>query len=186
MRRVAIGAVVAAVALTPAVPSAAQAAPGDARYLVILEESVADPGRAAADHARQYGSEAQSVYSSVNGYSALMTATEAAAVAADPAGQYVVPDGVFARVDREPPPGRCQKSGPLASQCLPEDVDRIDGELSSTRSGNGGGSVGTNIAVLDTGVDRTHPDLDVVGGVDCSTGTPVTGPSAFHDVIGHG
>jgi subtilisin len=168
------------------VPGAAQAAPGDTRYVVILEDTVTDAAGAAAEHARQYGSETQAVFGSVNGYSALMTAAEAAAVGANPAVQYVAVDGVAARVGRNPDVVNCQEATTLVPQCLPEDIDRIDGEVSSTRSGNGGGAVDVNIAVLDTGVDRSHPELNVVGGVDCSSGLPVDGPSAFNDVIGHG
>ncbi|MGY1636088.1 S8 family peptidase [Geodermatophilus sp. SYSU D00742] len=187
MRRIAVGAVVGAAAVSLAVPSVAAAAPGEARYLVVLADGVADPTRTATDLDRQYGGETESVYGAVNGYAAEMTETEAAALEADPAVAYVVTDGEFARLDSEPVAVACQRTpSPLALQCLPEDVDRIDGELSSTASGDGSGAVGTNIAVIDTGVDRSHPDLDVVGGVDCSTGTPVEAPSAFTDVIGHG
>jgi subtilisin len=187
MRGHAVGAVVGAVAFALAIPSVAVAAPSEARYLVVLQEGVADPAGAATDLDRQYGGETESVYEAVNGYSADMTQAEADALAADPAVAYVVTDGEFARLDSEPLQVSCQQEpSPLEAQCLPEDVDRIDGELSSTASGDGSGAVGTNIAVIDTGVDRTHPDLNVVGGVDCSTGTPVDSPSAFSDVIGHG
>ncbi|MGY1823800.1 S8 family peptidase [Geodermatophilus sp. SYSU D00079] len=187
MRRIAVGAVVGAAAVSMAVPSVAAAAPAEGRYLVVLSDGVADPGRAATDLDRQYGGETESVYGAVNGYAAEMTQAEAAALEGDPAVAYVVSDGEFARLDSEPFAVSCQQApSPTAAQCLPEDVDRIDGELSSTASGDGAGTVGTAIAVIDTGVDRTHPDLNVVGGVDCSTGTPVDSPSAFSDVIGHG
>jgi subtilisin family serine protease len=65
-------------------------------------------------------------------------------------------------------------------QTLPTGVNRIDGELSSTVSGNGSGSVNVDVAVIDTGVDLDHPDLNVVGGVNCSTGR------SFDDGNGHG
>jgi subtilisin len=69
----------------------------------------------------------------------------------------------------------------LAAQVLPTGVDRIDGELSSTLAGNGSGSVNVDVAVLDTGVDSDHPDLDVAGGV---SGTQ--GAGDFEDGNGHG
>jgi hypothetical protein len=56
------------------------------------------------------------------------------------------------------------------AQVLPTGVDRVDGELSSTVSGNGSGSVDVDIAIIDTGIVLSHPDLNVVGGVNCSTG----------------
>ncbi|MGY1661906.1 S8 family serine peptidase [Geodermatophilus sp. SYSU D00705] len=187
MRRITVGAVVGAAAVTLAVPSVAAAAPAEARYLVVLADGVADPVRAATDLDQQYGGETESVYDAVNGYAAEMTQAEAAALEGDPAVAYVVSDGTFAQLDSEPFAVSCQQGpSPASAQCLPEDVDRIDGEQSSTASGDGAGAVGTNIAVIDTGVDRSHPDLNVVGGVDCSTGTPVDAPSAFTDAIGHG
>ena len=68
----------------------------------------------------------------------------------------------------------------IAAQTLPTGIDRIDGELSSTVSGNGSGSVGVDVAVIDTGIDLDHPDLSVVGGRNCSTGR------SFDDGNGHG
>jgi subtilisin family serine protease len=47
------------------------------------------------------------------------------------------------------------------AQSLPRGVNRVDGDLSSTRSGNGGGSVNADIAILDTGIQISHPDLYV-------------------------
>jgi subtilisin len=47
------------------------------------------------------------------------------------------------------------------AQLLPRGVNRVDGELSSTISGNGAGSVNVDIAVLDTGIQISHPDLNV-------------------------
>jgi subtilisin family serine protease len=58
----------------------------------------------------------------------------------------------------------------IDAQTLPWGVNSIDGDLSSTVSGDGTGSV-TNVRVyvIDTGIQRNHPDLNVVGGVDFTT-----------------
>jgi subtilisin family serine protease len=40
--------------------------------------------------------------------------------------------------------------------------------------------VQSDIAIIDSGVDVTHPDVNVTGGVDCS------GPGTFSDGFGHG
>jgi subtilisin len=74
------------------------------------------------------------------------------------------------------------RSATLAAQTLPTGVDRIDGDLSSTRSGDGQGSVPINVAVVDTGIDIDHPDLNVVGGKNCGADAD---PS-FDDHYGHG
>ena len=47
------------------------------------------------------------------------------------------------------------------AQLLPRGVNRVDGDLSSTVSGNGAGSVNVDIAIVDTGIQISHPDLNV-------------------------
>ncbi|CAN5886836.1 hypothetical protein BH23THE1_BH23THE1_30120 [soil metagenome] len=47
------------------------------------------------------------------------------------------------------------------AQTLPTGINRVDGDLSSTRSGSGGGTVNADIAILDTGIDLDHSDLNV-------------------------
>jgi subtilisin len=83
---------------------------------------------------------------------------------------------LFVSVDGELRATACD---PSAAQCLPTGVDRIEGDRSSTKAGDGRGSVGVNVAVIDTGI-ATHPDLNVVGGIDCQSG------KGFDDPAGHG
>ncbi len=49
---------------------------------------------------------------------------------------------------------------PSGGQVLPWDIEKIKGNDSSTRSGNGSGAVDADVYVIDT--DVTHPDLNVV------------------------
>ena len=72
---------------------------------------------------------------------------------------------------------------PTVVQCLPTGIDRIDVDRSSTRSGDGSGSVTVNVAVIDTGIDAAHPDLNVAGGVSCGGDDKLGGTV---DVAGHG
>jgi subtilisin len=67
-----------------------------------------------------------------------------------------------------------------SGQVLPTGMDRVDAERSSTRSGDGKGAVDVDVAVLDTGIDTDHPDLNVAGGINC------VGGSSFDDDHLHG
>lgn len=73
-------------------------------------------------------------------------------------------------------------------QVVPPNVARVGATTSSARSGDGKGVVDADIAILDSGIDSTHADLNVVGGVDCTDSyRPVLeGHPAWHDVDGHG
>jgi subtilisin len=177
-------------------PAVAHAAPASASYIVVLRDADADPGASASAETRRHGGAVATVYDQVGAYAAVMTAGQAASTAADPAVQYVAPNHTF-RHDHE---GRrsqdCRSrntgspSSAPTSQCLPQSIDRIDGEASSTRSGDHRGSVPVNIGVIDSGVDRNTQDLNLAGGIDCSSGSPVQSQSAFIDAEavygGHG
>lgn len=63
------------------------------------------------------------------------------------------------------------------AQVIPAGVRRINAYTGQNR---GTDWVDADVAVVDTGVDPTHPDLNVVGGVDC------TGAGDWTDGFGHG
>ena len=67
------------------------------------------------------------------------------------------------------------------AQSLPTGVNRVDGDLSSTKSGNGKGSVNVDIGIMDTGIDLNHPDLNTYRQV-----TFVSGTANGNDNNGHG
>jgi subtilisin len=134
------------------------------RYIVVLKEG-SNTGSVAAYHEGFAGANVGSRYrSALSGYAATLTPAALAAVKADPRVDFVSVDRPV-RVD---------------AQTLPTGINRIDGELSSTASGNGSGSVNINVAVVDTGIDPTHPDLNVVGGKACAPGI------GYNDFNGHG
>ena len=57
------------------------------------------------------------------------------------------------------------------TQTLPTGIDRTDADLSSTKAGDGTGSVDADIAILDSGIDLTHPDLNVFKQITFVAGT---------------
>ena len=67
------------------------------------------------------------------------------------------------------------------AQTLPKGVNRVDGDLSFTRSGNGYGSINADIAILDSGIDTRHSDLYVY-----HQKTFVSGTTSANDDNGHG
>jgi subtilisin len=176
MRRCVV-AVLALLAL--AAPASATELPG--RYIVILKASAGDPATVAAQHARSYGVHRSAVYRHVlAGYAASIPASMLAAVRDDGRVDTVVPDTEFSLTAASSP--RCGDAfGGAAFQCIPRGVDRIEGDLSSTVSGNGRGAIDANVAVIDSGVTAV-PDLNVAGGVDCVAADK----GNFTDRDGHG
>ena len=146
------------------------------RFIVVLEDGVGDPGRAAAEISGRSNAEVGFVYrSAIKGFSATIPEARLDAVRADGRVDYVERDGVMRTV----------------AQTLPWGIDRVDADVSSTRAGDGSGAVSNvNAYVIDTGIDAGHPDLNVVGHTnfaggpnrDCNGhGTHVAGTVAAGD-----
>ncbi len=159
-----------AVLLTLAlVPSVALAAPPadviPGQYIVVLRDDTADVPAVANEHAQRHGVGLQHLYEhALKGYAATIPAARLAAIRSDARVAFVSEDRPVS----------------TTAQALPTGIDRIDGELSSTVSGNGAGVVDVDVAIIDTGIDLDHPDLNVVDGVNCSTGR------SYDDGNGHG
>lgn len=149
----------------------ARANPAAWRYL--------DPSVLGTVHAleAQYRFRADHVYSAtIRGFAARLTDEQIAALERDPLVALVEQDSQIAPLE----------------QVLPWGIDRIDADMSSTLAGDGTGSVtNVNVYVIDSGVDRTHPDLNVVNHVNfvpfsanapsCAHGTRVAGVIAARD-----
>jgi subtilisin len=131
----------------------------------VLQNSVASPDTVARQQTGRLNGTLGFVYRhAIKGYSAALTPAAATALRADPSVAAVVPDSPVQ----------------IAAQTLPTGINRVDGELSSTVSGDGVGAVNVDAAIIDTGIDVDHPDLTVVGGTNC------VGGSSFDDDNGHG
>ncbi len=155
--------VTASGALAAVAPSTA-ASPAMGKYIVVLKDSVGSPAAVAARQTRSLGGQVGLVYSSaLKGYSATLPVASLQALRSDPQVAYVNEDRPVS----------------VDAQTLPTGINRIDGELSSTVSGDGSGSVNVDVAVIDTGISTSHPDLNVVGGKVCNGTT-------FNDKNGHG
>ena len=138
--------------------------PALGHYIVVLNDSVSDPASVARQHGSAYGAQVRFVYRfALKGYSA------------------AVPTDALPQLERDPRVAFVSQDRAVHSlgQSLPTGVDRIQGDVSSTRSGDGTGSVNVAVAIIDTG-SGPHSDLNVVGGKNCSTG------SSYNDGNGHG
>src|SRR5687768_11244693 len=148
-----------AMSLTLAVSAAAaptQASSGPSRYVVVLAAGT-DVNDVAAKHGRRYGVQVEHVYrAALRGYSAVVPASSLARLADDPAVAFVAADKQAEALGKPV----------TAPQQLPMGVDRIDGDTSTTRSGDGIGTVSVPIAILDTG-SGPHADLNIIGGTAC-------------------
>lgn len=133
------------------------------RYIVTLKDAVAEPGAVAERHAVAYGAQVTHVYhSALRGYAATIPATRIDAVRADPQVRFVTPDAEVAAF----------------GQTVGTGVSRIKAENKANKGS------GVNVAVLDTGIDTSHPDLaaNIAGGVNCADG----GKRNYTDGHGHG
>ncbi|MET1022427.1 MAG: S8 family serine peptidase [Arthrobacter sp.] len=159
--------------LVVAVPTSA--AEQKKNYIVVLKDGLVDAGAAAAAQQGSYGFRVSTVYrNAMSGYAATMTASVAARLAADPGVDFITVAREFAQ-PADPGP---------SNQVAPNWWLRMGGALPGDGQQREKSSVDVNVAVIDSGIDASHPDLNVRGGVDCSTGSPVkVNPT---DKVGHG
>ncbi|WP_248963900.1 S8 family peptidase [Sphaerisporangium perillae] len=156
-----------ALAATPATAAFAAAPDPVGDYIVVLKAGT-DPSSLADTQARSRGGAVAKIFShALQGYSAKMSASAASAIAGDSRVLWVQPDRAVS----------------ISAQTVPTGVNRADAELSPTAKINGVDErVGVDVAVIDTGIQLTHPDLNVytAGAKNCSTG------SSANDGNGHG
>lgn len=156
--------------------SALPAAAAD-RYIVVLK-----PGFTALDVtsvSRGLSTAPDFVYEKVFiGFAGVMTAAEVARLKADSRVELVEPDLPVSISQGKGKPGGGGGGGTPPPQILPWGVDRIDAELNS---GNGG--AGVTVAIIDTGINLTHPDLEGAIVADYNVFKP---SSPAEDDNGHG
>ena len=129
-----------------AAPATPAASLGDGRYIVVLKDG--SSARSLADlHADRFGVDVGHVYTSaLQGYSATMPASVASAVEALPSVKWVQRDRAVS----------------TTAQSTPTGIDRANADASPTAAIDGVDSrVDVDVAVIDTGVDLDHTDLNV-------------------------
>lgn len=173
-----------------ALPAAARAdsEPIPGQYIVVLKDG-ASLTSAVASVTALPGVEVIHVYGhALNGYAAQLPPAALAVVQADPRVDYVVQDRrgdvLLGKAKPPPPPPPPSWDTP---QTLPTGIDRADGDLSSQVSNDhAGATAGPPVAIVDTGIDTAHPDLNVAGGVNCVGAVSSTNDGTINDGNGHG
>jgi subtilisin len=159
LRRTLVLTVALAVTAALVVISPANAAPRFLDVIVVLDgEPGGADGRAAAEAtARQHGVETSFVYEhALRGFAGRVPEGRLNGLQRDPRVSYVEADGVVS----------------VSTQQVPTCVQRIFADTNPDIPTTGSGeAVDVDVAVLDTGIDASHPDLDVVASVDCTLTT---------------
>ncbi len=135
---------------------------------MVLDDA-ADARTVAEAQSRRLGFDVGHVYTSaLQGYSATLTPAAAAALEALPGVRWVQRD----------------KAVSIDAQPTPTGINRSNADASPTAKINGADErVDVDVAVIDTGADLTHPDLNIyrAGAKNCSIGAV-----SANDLHGHG
>jgi subtilisin len=138
-----------------------------APYVVVLQDD-ADVDSTAAQYQRTYGAVVTARFgSALKGFAAQLSSGAVAALAKSPQVLFIEPD----------------VTATAAADFVPTGVARIEAEMDD-ESVPAETPIGqpANVAIIDTGIDATHPDLEVAGGVNCTNDKL----SAMVDPAGHG
>ena len=125
-----------------------------ATYIVVLDSGV-DPDAAAARAARRHDGRVGHVYHhALNGYSIEVPPRAAAAIARSRGVAHVEADQVMR----------------ISDQTVPTGISRIGapGNGNIDIDGSDDARVDVDVAVIDTGIDLDHPDLNVHAATDCT------------------
>lgn len=135
------------------------------RVVVVFEPGTSNVPELAAQLTGQYGRAPSVVYeTALQGFAALLPERAAEALANRPDVAYVEPD----------------RERSIFAQSVPTGIDRIFATSNSNLGIDGvdDDRVDVDVAIIDTGIDFDHPDLNVVGGVNCARGGPFGGSCA--------
>ncbi|MGH2477050.1 MAG: S8 family serine peptidase, partial [Candidatus Limnocylindrales bacterium] len=136
------------------------------RYIVVLGPT-ADTAAVTTKHRQRDGIRADRTFTrAIRGFTARLDAAQRRALAADPSIVAIVSDEVIELAGQVNPTGISRVG---ARQSAVADIDNVDERVDA------------DVAIVDTGV-ALHSDLNVVGGVNCST----SDRSAWTDDNGHG
>lgn len=144
------------------------------RFIVLLKKGANT--EVASDTAKRHGINAKRIFSHAGGFSADLTSNQIQKLEKDDAVRLIEPDAEVHSFITFPPcfPFKCSSSSSstsssASSQTLPTGINRANAEQSPTANINGSDQrVNIDVAVIDTGVQADHPDLNVYRSVNFS------------------
>lgn len=169
-------------------PLAARSAIPD-RYIVVLRDD-ADAPAVAREHAGAHGLTVDHVYEhALKGYAAAIPAGRLDYLKADGRVRFVTPDAELHAAEGGARPAAAKRPGtpsptpaPQPAQQAPTGLRRIGGSTDGVHQTLANKGAGVGVAVIDSGIDSTHPDLTgVIDGTSC-----VKGSKTASDDNGHG
>ncbi len=153
----ALGGVLALAFTTDAAPANGQVVTG--QYIVMTRTGV-DPSDVVAEH----GLAARHIYrAALNGFAAAVPSNKLAALRNDPRVLVIEQERIYF----------------LDAQEVPTGIDRIEADKHQAANGL---TVDLDVAIIDSGLDRDHPDLNIASGINFSGGPS----SKWDDGNGHG
>jgi subtilisin family serine protease len=153
------------------VPPAPPVADGVVSSWIVTLEGGLDPRGVAPGLATQAGGHADRIFThALHGFVFKGTAAQAQALAKRAGIRHVVAD----------------RPVKIAAETVPPGISRISADTPNAPDAHDQGflGAGARVAVMDTGIDLTHPDL--VAGIDANLGLNCMGPGPPQDGHGHG
>ncbi len=150
------------------------------QYIVVFKDSVQDPVSTTSEFVTKHGLGHLETYErALKGFAATIPDAELNSIKQDPRVAFVSEDHLVSIYDK-PDASRSSGggSGTAAAQVTPTGVNRIGAPTNANKG------AGVTVAVIDTGIDLTHPDL--AGNIVNKGKTCVSRTSSANDDNGHG